>query len=182
MSRFAVALLLVTVIVGCAPRPGPAPETTAPAPPPTVPKRITVGVQSDFNQLATRLVRSGTASRPGVAEVEQLVHAGLSQTDDNGALQGVLAEAVPSTSNGLWQVFPDGRMETTWHIREGAAWHDGTPFTADDLVFTSTVGQDAEIPLFRNPNLALATRAYAADPRTLWSSGSSHSSTPIHSS
>src|SRR5439155_22932948 len=151
---------------GCSPRPSATGESAPPPPVPAAPKHISIGVQSDFNALATRLVRSGTASRPGVAEVEQLVNASLTQTDGSGALQGVLAEAVPSTANGLWTVFPDGRMETRWRIREGVVWQDGTPFTADDLVFTATVGQDSEIPLFRNPSLALATRAYAADPRT----------------
>src|SRR5438309_740980 len=93
-----VLLFLVVLASACAPRPSPTAETTAPAPQPAAaPKRITVGVQSDFNQLATRLVRSGTASRPGVAEVEQLVNASLTQTDSNGALQAVLAETVPST-------------------------------------------------------------------------------------
>src|SRR5439155_16528673 len=165
-SRVLLSFLAVLLMAACAPRPSTSGEAAAPPVAPTAPKRIGVGVQSDFNQLATRLVRSGTASRPGVAEVEQLVNAGLTQTDNTGALQGVLAEAVPSTANGLWTVLPDGRMETRWRIREGVVWQDGTPFTADDLVFTATVGQDAEVPLLRNPSLALAARAYAADPRT----------------
>ena len=161
-----VLVLVLALLIGCSPRPSATGESAPPPPVPAAPKHISIGVQSDFNALATRLVRSGTASRPGVAEVEQLVNASLTQTDGSGALQGVLAEAVPSTANGLWTVFPDGRMETRWRIREGVVWQDGTPFTADDLVFTATVGQDAEVPLLRNPSLALATRAYAADPRT----------------
>ncbi|MEA2642724.1 MAG: hypothetical protein QOF51_4118, partial [Chloroflexota bacterium] len=42
------------------------------------------------------------------------VNADLSVMDDHGTLRPELAEAVPSAENGLWKVFPDGRMETTW--------------------------------------------------------------------
>ncbi len=160
-----VVLLLVLLVAGCAPRPSPTAEGAAPPPP--APKRITVGVQSEFNAVATRVVRSGAASRPGVTEIEALVHAGLTQTDHAGMLQGELAEAVPSTANGLWKVFPDGRMETTWRIRDGAVWQDGTPFTAEDLVFTAAVGRDPELPLMRNSSLALVEGLSAPDPRTL---------------
>src|SRR5437867_7965855 len=103
-ARVLPPLIAVLLLAACAPPPSRPTESAAP--PPAAPKRITVGVQSDFNAVATRLVRSGTASRPGVTEVESLVHAGLTQTDDTGALQAELAEAVPSTANGLWKVFP----------------------------------------------------------------------------
>src|SRR5206468_4097237 len=72
-------------------------------------------------------------------------HVGLVVEDDQAELHPALAEAVPSVENGLWRVFPDGRMETTWRIRSGAAWHDGAPFTSDDLVFTATVVMDKQL-------------------------------------
>src|SRR5438874_8807582 len=107
-----LAALLALLLLSCAPsRPAQTVESAVAAAP-TPPKRIVVGVQTDFPALATRMVRSGAGSRPGVPELEQLVNAGLTQTDANGALQGELAEAVPTTANGLWRVFPDGRMET----------------------------------------------------------------------
>lgn len=171
MSRWArvtASLLAVLMVLGCAPPPRPSGEgPVAAAPQPAAPKRIAVGVQSDFNAVVTRLVRSGTASRPGVTEVEGLVHAGLSQLDNTGAMQPELAEVMPTTANGLWKVFADGRMETTWRIREGAFWQDGTPFTSDDLLFTATVGRDPELPLMRNSGLALVERMSAPDARTL---------------
>ncbi len=34
-----------------------------------------------------------------------------------------------------WDVSEDGTVYT-FHLREGVTWHDGTPFTADDVVFT----------------------------------------------
>lgn len=161
------ALLTLSGLVGCAPSHAVPSADPAPPPQPAQPKRITVGVQTDFNAVVTRMVRSGAGTRPGVTEIEQLVHAGLTQSDHSNALAAVLAEAVPSTTNGLWRVFPDGRMETTWRIREGARWQDGTPLTSDDLAFTIAVGQDPELPLLRNSGLALVDRVSTPDPRTL---------------
>ncbi|HYG42950.1 MAG TPA: ABC transporter substrate-binding protein [Bordetella sp.] len=34
-----------------------------------------------------------------------------------------------------WEVSPDG-MAYTFHLEEGVKWHDGKPFTADDVVFS----------------------------------------------
>lgn len=61
-----------------------------------------------------------------------------------------LAEAAPSVENGLWKVFPDGRRETSWRLKPGALWVDGTPVTAADLLSTAMVSQDRELPLFRH--------------------------------
>lgn len=41
-------------------------------------------------------------------------------------------------------------MEITWKIRAGAAWHDGAPFTSDDLVFTARTGEDRQVAGFAN--------------------------------
>ena len=52
--------------------------------------------------------------------------------------------------HGLWKLLPDGRMESTWQIRDGAFWHDGTPFSSEDVLFTARVEQDRDLPIFRN--------------------------------
>jgi peptide/nickel transport system substrate-binding protein len=94
---------------------------------------------------SARVDRAGSGSTPGIEEVEDLVNSGLVVMDARGEIKPLLAEAVPSLSNGFWVLLPDGRMETSWRIRQGATWHDGTPFTTDDLVFTAAVSQDREI-------------------------------------
>ena len=45
----------------------------------------------------------------------------------------VLAAEAPSLQNG--QVAKDG-VSVTWKLKKNVAWHDGQPFTADDVVFT----------------------------------------------
>src|SRR5205823_1633826 len=68
---------------------------------------------------------------------------------------------------GLWKLLADGRMETTWRIRDNARWHDGAPFTTDDLLFTIAVGRDRELPMFRDATFALLERVEASDARTI---------------
>ncbi len=45
----------------------------------------------------------------------------------------VLAEEIPSVENGSRS--QDGTW-TIWRLKQGVVWHDGKPFTADDVIFT----------------------------------------------
>jgi peptide/nickel transport system substrate-binding protein len=56
----------------------------------------------------------------------------LASYDPDGNLVPVLAAETPSLQNG--QVAKDG-MSVTWRLKKNVAWHDGKPFTADDVVF-----------------------------------------------
>jgi ABC-type transport system substrate-binding protein len=57
----------------------------------------------------------------------------LAAFDADARLVSVLAAGVPSRENG--QVAPDG-LSVVWNLKRGVRWHDGRPFTADDVVFT----------------------------------------------
>lgn len=78
-----------------------------------------------------------------------------------------MAEAIPSLENGLWKLLSDGRMETSWTIRENAQWHDGVPLTTADLLFAIQLGQDREIPYFRHAGFDSFESATAMDARTI---------------
>ncbi|MGZ8259596.1 MAG: peptide ABC transporter substrate-binding protein, partial [Caldimonas sp.] len=56
----------------------------------------------------------------------------LAQWDADGDLEPVLAAEIPSRANG--GVAADGRS-VVWKLKRGVTWHDGQPFTADDVVF-----------------------------------------------
>jgi peptide/nickel transport system substrate-binding protein len=58
-------------------------------------------------------------------------------------------------------------METTWRIRQNAQWHDGAPFTAEDLVFTARVAQDRDIAIFRQLAYDSVESVEATDPWTI---------------
>ena len=60
-------------------------------------------------------------------EVLQLVYDKLLDYD-------ATLKVVPSLATST-EVSTDGK-EVTYHVRQGVLWHDGTPFTADDVVFT----------------------------------------------
>lgn len=130
--------------------------------PQTHPKRITVVVSTSIPGFLEQLGTGG----PGASELEGLMHAGLTIADHEAVLRPQLAEEVPSTENRFWKLFSDGSMETTWRLRENARWHDGTPVTSADLLFTARVLQDPELP-FTDQGLALVGSLTAPDSRTL---------------
>jgi peptide/nickel transport system substrate-binding protein len=64
-------------------------------------------------------------------------------------------------------VNPDGTMDTIWTIRPNVKWHDGTPFTSEDLVFTYNVRKEnATLAAGAASTLRLMTSVSAPDPHT----------------
>jgi peptide/nickel transport system substrate-binding protein len=149
----ALTLLLTFVLAACGTA-GPAgggTSSTNPSGAASAPRKITVAMRGEAKTISAKLnSEAGAGGTPGVGEVEDLLNAEMAMLDDDRVLHPQLAEAVPTTENGQWKVFPDGRMETTWRLRQGVTWHDGAPFTADDLVFTARVESDKDLPVFRN--------------------------------
>src|SRR5687768_10580677 len=60
-------------------------------------------------------------------DLTHLVFSGLTRIDAEGDLVPDLASS--------WDVSPDSRVYT-FTLRPDAHWHDGTPVTADDVLFT----------------------------------------------
>jgi len=56
----------------------------------------------------------------------------LAAWDPDGNLIPVLAAELPDVENG--GIAADG-MSVIWKLKKGVQWHDGRPFTADDVVF-----------------------------------------------
>ncbi len=169
VSTVAAALLLVGCASGGRPAgaPGAAPAAVDPAGRGAT-KVLVAGMGTDPRAFNIKVAR-GTSSGPirGGLELEWLLNAGLTLVDDRGVMHGQLSETAPTVENGGWRVFPDGRMETTWRIRQGAQWHDGAPFTSDDLLFTATVVRDPEIAAFREIAYDLIESVEAPDPATI---------------
>ena len=66
------------------------------------------------------------------AEGCRIFYEPLAAWDPEGNLVPVLAAEIPDLENG--GVAADG-MSVTWKLKKGVEWHDGRPFTADDVVF-----------------------------------------------
>jgi peptide/nickel transport system substrate-binding protein len=59
--------------------------------------------------------------------VEGLVYEGLVQVNKNLEFEPLLSEK--------WTVSPDG-LKWNFYLKKNVFWHDGKPFTADDVLFT----------------------------------------------
>jgi peptide/nickel transport system substrate-binding protein len=70
-------------------------------------------------------------------DIAAMVYNGLVKYDKDLNIVGELAES--------WEVSSDGLI-ITFHLRKGVKWHDGFPFTADDVLFTYQVTIDPKTP------------------------------------
>lgn len=80
-------------------------------------------------------------------------------------------ETVPSLENGLAQreTTPDGRpgIRVTWRVREGWRWGDGTPVSAEDMLFAWQAGRDFSTGFGGSEFWRWAYEAIVVDPRTI---------------
>lgn len=162
-----VSLVVATATLACAPQAPPAASQPRGQQPVTI-QQIVVTIFSDPPGLQNELTNPtpSAGSVPGLGELYALVNGSLSYLDSDNVSQPWLLEALPSVENGLWQVFPDGRMEVTWRLRPGIKWHDGIPMTVDDLRFTLDVYRDREIGVVAVPGLSLVEAVEVRDPQT----------------
>jgi peptide/nickel transport system substrate-binding protein len=65
-------------------------------------------------------------------EGSRLFYEPLAEWDPDANLVPVLAAEIPSVANG--GVAKDGKS-VVWKLKKNVLWHDGKPFTADDVVF-----------------------------------------------
>jgi len=136
LRNVATLLALAMTVFGCAPTPAnPARSTQSgpsDAPAPAV----------NSNRTLSIVLRVEPIGMTEGAEDRGTIHKSLFTTtlgawDQQGKPVPVLAETLPQLNTDSWKVFPDGRMETTYKLRQGVAWHDGTPITAADVAFTA---------------------------------------------
>jgi peptide/nickel transport system substrate-binding protein len=66
-------------------------------------------------------------------DASRIFYEPLVSYDPEGNLVPVLAAELPSVANG--GVAKDGKS-VTWRLKKDVRWHDGKPFSADDVVFT----------------------------------------------
>ncbi|MCA0400541.1 MAG: peptide ABC transporter substrate-binding protein [Proteobacteria bacterium] len=78
---------------------------------------------------------TGTKDQEGA----RIFYEPLAAYNADGALTPILASEIPSRENG--GLSEDG-LSVIWRIKKGVKWHDGTPLTADDLVFTWEYARD----------------------------------------
>jgi peptide/nickel transport system substrate-binding protein len=77
----------------------------------------------------------GTKDQDG----SRLFYEPLAGWDRDGNLRPILAETVPGREDGT--LAADGKS-VVWKLKKGVTWHDGKPFTADDVVFNWEYAKD----------------------------------------
>jgi len=93
---------------------------------------IVVGSIGDASNLIPILATDSASHQIG-----DLVYNGLVKYDKDFNIVGDLAES--------WDISPDG-LSITFHLRKDVKFHDGTPCTADDVLFTFNTILDPKVP------------------------------------
>lgn len=159
---FVAAVLLAA----CAPS---APGTgsqggSAPSPGEVRGKTLIVVTRNEPSILSRKFPATGShAQAPDVAG---LFEASFFRFDERRNSLPYLVEAVPQLHSETWRVLPDGRMETTYLLRPGLTWHDGTPLSGEDWVFAWQVYSTPELG-FRPLPQNLMQEVLAPDPRAV---------------
>ena len=89
---------------------------------------------------APTLLNPHLAVAPKDFESSQLFYEPLADIDTEGNIVPVLAAETPTAANG--GVARDG-TSVVWRLKRGVTWHDGRPFTADDVIFTWQYAADS---------------------------------------
>lgn len=91
------------------------------------------------------------------SDINGLVYNGLVRYDKNLRLEGELAES--------WDISAD-QLTITFHLRKGVTWHDGAPFTSEDVLFTYQMYIDPKVPTSYAEDFLQVAEAEAVDPYT----------------
>lgn len=100
------------------------------------------------------------SSGPKDNEAASLILEPLARHDETGRLVPWLATHIPSHENG--DISQD-MTQVTWTLREGLLWSDGSPVTADDVVFTARYCMDKETTCQQAAKFADVTAVTALD-------------------
>src|SRR5439155_15893341 len=144
---FPILALATFIAAACAP--GTAPGRSTIAEPgqaqQAVARTLVVSTKVEPTTLAPRALTS-TGATP-TSPVMSIFSSWLTTVSGNNVPRAQLAEALPQLNTNSWVVNSDGMMKTGYTLRQGVSWHDGTPITAQDVVFGWEV--------FSNPDLGV---------------------------
>jgi len=107
---------------------------------PEAPRDIQFGSPDVFREAVVglpRYVNPLLAATQADRDLAALVFSGLTRVDEFGQPVPDLAES--------WIVSDDG-LTYTFHLRTNVTWHDGHPFTAEDVAFTMSLLREPDFP------------------------------------
>ncbi len=152
MSFPFICLLLLGLLCGCEQAPveqaADKSISTVPAPGGT----LIQGTIGEPSNLIPAIASDGASSA-----INGLVYNGLVRYDKDLNIEGELAHS--------WEISDDGRT-ITFHLREGVRWHDGTPFTSADVLFTYQLLVDPDTPTAYAERYMQVSKAETPDAHT----------------
>lgn len=150
MLRYLLAFLL-SVFVGCDQQEAIVPAEGEAAKPAYGDTFIEASIGEPNNLLP--VLSSDSAS----SDINRLVYNGLIRYDKDLQLEGELAES--------WEISED-KLTFTFRLRKGVTWHDGTPFTSADVLFTYRLYINPDVPTSYAEDFLQVASAEAPDPYT----------------
>jgi peptide/nickel transport system substrate-binding protein len=128
--------------------------------------QITIGITQypatfhpNIESMAAKSYVLGFARRP------------LTAYDPEWNLACIVCDTLPSLDNGMavQETTPDGKagIRVTWRIRDGQRWGDGTPLSAEDMLFAWQAGRDFSTGFGGSEFYRTAYEAIVVDPRTI---------------
>jgi peptide/nickel transport system substrate-binding protein len=156
VTRIAIAVVLAFILSTVA---WPAPPGQAAAPK----DEVVIGISQEPDILVPGL---GGSLAVSTEVIRALWSPGVTWNEE-WKLTPLTVKEVPTLENGLWKLLPNGRMQLTWHLKPGWTWHDGTPVTAEDFVFTHRAIMNDKVPVISRNFEKRVENVYAPDPGTL---------------
>ncbi|HEU5323324.1 MAG TPA: ABC transporter substrate-binding protein, partial [Methylomirabilota bacterium] len=155
MRRFrpGALLLLATLAAGCGTDAGGAGEETSGVSgggQPVYGDTFVEATIGDISSLIPNITTDGASH-----EIGSLIYAGLVTRDRDLNIVPEMAES--------WQ-FSQDCLTLTFKLRPNVRWHDGQPFTADDVVFTYRTMLDPKTPTAYREDFKVVGDIEAVDP------------------
>ncbi|MBV9356641.1 MAG: peptide ABC transporter substrate-binding protein, partial [Chloroflexi bacterium] len=171
MKRLAYLLtVFLVVITACSSGVPPAPPTPAPTVEPTVAPAPTEVGRAQGGTLRLLWWQAPTILNPHLAQgtkdtdASRLVLEPLAAIGPDGSYVPELAADIPTVANG--GISADLKT-TTWKLKSGVKWSDGTDFTADDVVFNWHYQSDKETAATDAKTVAGIDKVEATDATTV---------------
>lgn len=166
-TRLPPMLLLAAMLVAaCAPTTPGTPRSSTqgePSAPPGTGRTLVILARGEPPSLALRSFQMAGGS----SNSYQAFNATLDEVDEAGTPHPVLAEGLPQLNTDSWRVFPDGQMETTYHLKPDLVYHDGRPLEAEDFAFAWRVYATPALGTFGSAPVPQMAEVSAPDSRTV---------------
>ncbi len=158
-SIFVASVVAAVLLTGCSPQ-GEHPVVSAPG------KPIEGGTVIVQEQQEPDALNKVISSMLATTDVVTPILSSLVTYDNELKYIPDLAEEVPTLENGGVKRVGKG-MVVTYKLRKGVRWHDGHPFTADDVAFTHAVYMNTKVKVVSREGYDKVSRVEIVNPHTV---------------